>query len=172
MPSIPGQTRRAAKELKRQFSCSVIWEVYMADKVKSPQMPNPYGLSISLGTAKKVAAVAAKEAEKLKTNVIMAIVDVGGHLVYLERFDKAQFGSIDVAVHKARCSVAYKRPTKAFEDAVSSGKFHLLNLDDVCTIEGGLPIIQRGKIIGAIGVSGGTAQEDGEIAIAGVNALK
>jgi glc operon protein GlcG len=144
----------------------------MASKMKSPQMPNPYGLNINLATAKKISLAASKEAEKLKINVIIAIVDVGGHLVYLERFDKAQFGSIDVAVHKARCSVAYKRPTKAFEEAVNSGKIILLTLDDICAVEGGLPILKGGKIIGAIGVSGGTVQEDGQIALAGVSALK
>jgi len=144
----------------------------MANKVKSPQMPNSYGLSINLATAKKIAWAAAKEANRIKINAIIAIVDVGGHLIYLERFDKAQFGSIDVAVHKARCSVAYKRPTKAFEEAVNSGKISLLTLDDICTVEGGLPIIQSGKIVGAIGVSGGTSQEDGQIATSGVSALK
>lgn len=144
----------------------------MAGKMKSPQMPNPYGLNINLATAKIIAAGAAKEAERLKINIIIAIVDPGGHLVYLERFDKAQFGSIAVAVHKARCSAAYKRPTKAFEEAVSNGKNNLLTLDDICAVEGGLPIVQAGKIIGAIGVSGGTAQEDGHIALAGVSALK
>jgi uncharacterized protein GlcG (DUF336 family) len=144
----------------------------MANKIKSPQMPNPYGLNINLATAKKIALAATKEAETLKINVIIAIVDTGGHLIYLERFDKAQFGSINVAVHKARCSVAYKRPTKAFEEAVNSGKINLLTLDDICAVEGGLPIIQGGKIIGAIGVSGGTIQEDGQIANAGISALK
>ena len=135
-------------------------------------MPNPYGLNINLATAKKIAWAAAKEANRIKINAIIAIVDVGGHLIYLERFDKAQFGSIDVAVHKARCSVAYKRPTKAFEEAVNSGKISLLTLDDICTVEDGLPIIQSGKIVGAIGVAGGTSQEDGQIATSGVSALK
>jgi glc operon protein GlcG len=144
----------------------------MANKVKSPQMPNPYGLNINLATAKKIAWAAAKEANRIKINAIIAIVDTGGQLIYLERFDKAQFGSINVAVHKARCSVAYKRPTKAFEEAVNSGKISLLTLDDICTVEGGLPIIQSGKIVGAIGVSGGTSQEDGQIATSGVSALK
>lgn len=143
----------------------------MASKMKSPQMPNPYGLNINLATAKKIALAATKEAERIKVNVIIAIVDTGGHLIYLERFDKAQFGSIDVAVHKARCSVAYKRPTRAFEEAVNSGKINLLTLDDICAVEGGLPIIQGGKIIGAIGVSGGTTQEDEQIATAGICAL-
>jgi len=144
----------------------------MANKMKSPQIPNPYGLNINLATAKDIALAAAKEAERIKVNPIIAIVDAGGHLVYLERFDKAQFGSIDVAIHKARCSVAYKRPTKAFEEAVSSGKINLLTLDDICAVEGGLPIIQNGKITGALGLSGGTVQEDGQIAIAGVSARK
>jgi len=144
----------------------------MTNKVKSPQMPNPYGLNINLAAAKKIAAASAKEAERINVNAIIAIVDAGGHLVYLERFDKAQFGSIEVAVHKARCSVAYKRPTKAFEEAVSSGKTILLTLDDICAVEGGVPIVKSGKIVGAIGVSGGTVQEDGLIAMAGVGALK
>ena len=144
----------------------------MANKVKSPQMPNPYGLNINLATAKKIAWAAAKEANRIKINAIIAIVDAGGHLIYLERFDKAQFGSIDVAVRKARCSVAYKRSTKTFEEAVNSGKISLLTLDDICTVEGGLPIIQGGKIVGAIGVSGGTSQEDGQIATSGVSVLK
>ena len=135
-------------------------------------MPNPYGLNINLATAKKIAWAAAKEANRIKINAIIAIVDAGGHLIYLERFDKAQFGSIDVAVHKARCSVAYKRPTKPFEEAVNSGKISLLTLDDICTVEGALPIIQGCKIVGAIGVSGGTSKEDGQIATSGVSALK
>ena len=83
----------------------------MANKVKSPQMPNSYGLSINLATAKKIAWAAAKEANRIKINAIIAIVDVGGHLIYLERFDKAQFGSIDVAVHKARCCLLYTSPS-------------------------------------------------------------
>jgi glc operon protein GlcG len=144
----------------------------MANKVKSPQMPNPYGLNINLATAKKIAWAAAKESNRIKINATIAIVDAGGHLIYLERFDKAQFGSIEVAVHKARCSVAYKRPTKAFEEAVNSGKISLLILDDICTVEGGLPIIQSGKIVGAIGVSGGTSQEDGQIAASGISSLR
>jgi len=144
----------------------------MENKMKSPQMPNTYGLNINLTAAKKIAMAAAEEAERIKVNAIIAILDAGGHLVYLERFDKAQFGSIDVAIHKARCSVAYKRPTKTFEEAVNSGKISLLTLDGICAVEGGLPIIRSGKIVGAIGVSGGTAKQDGQIATAGVSTLK
>jgi uncharacterized protein GlcG (DUF336 family) len=136
------------------------------------QMPNPYGLNINLATAKKVAAAAAEEAIKIKINVVIAIVDTGGHLVYLERFDVIQWGSLDVALHKAKCSVMYKRPTKALEDPMTKGNMNLLTLDGIIAIEGGVPIIQDGKIIGAIGVSGGSWAQDGEIAKAGAAVVK
>jgi uncharacterized protein GlcG (DUF336 family) len=136
------------------------------------QMPNPYGPNISLATAKNVAASAAAEAIKMKIKVVIAIVDTGGNLLYLERFDIVQYGSIDVAVHKAKCSVAYKRPTKAFEDFIGGGKTAYLTLDGISAIEGGVPIIQDGKIIGAIGVSGGSAAQDGQVATAGAKALQ
>lgn len=135
--------------------------------VLAQQMPNPYGSNINLATAKKVAAAAAAEAVKMKINVVIAIVDTGGNLLYLERFDVVQYGSVDVAVHKAKCSVAYKRPTKSFENLIGTGKTAYLTLDGISAIEGGVPIVQDGKIIGAIGVSGGTAQQDGHVATAG-----
>ncbi|MEN6319952.1 MAG: heme-binding protein [Syntrophaceae bacterium] len=131
------------------------------------QMSNLYGSNINLATAKKVAAAAAEEAIKMKINVVIAIVDTGGNLLYLERFDVVQYGSVDVALHKAKCSVAYKRPTKSFENLIGSGKTAYLTLDGISAIEGGVPIIQDGKIIGAIGVSGGSAQQDGQVATAG-----
>jgi glc operon protein GlcG len=140
-------------------------------KIVSQQMVNPYGANIPLAAAKKVAAGAAAAAILLKVNIAIAIVDAGGNLLYLERFDAVQFGSVDVAVHKAKCSVAYKRPTKAFEDAISDGRLAIFTLDGICTVEGGLPILMDGKIVGAIGVSGGTAGEDGQIAKAGLQAL-
>ena len=136
------------------------------------QMPNPYGPNINLATAKKVAAAAAAEAMNLKINVVIAIVDTGGNLVYLERFDVVQYGSNDAALHKAKCSVAYKRPTKAFEDTIGSGKTAYLTLDGIIAIEGGVPIIQNGKIIGAIGVSGGSAAQDGVVARAGAKVIE
>ncbi|HUH65531.1 MAG TPA: heme-binding protein [Syntrophales bacterium] len=136
------------------------------------QMPNPYGPNISLATAKKVAAAAAAEAMKIKINVVITVVDTGGNLIYLERFDVVQYGSIDAALHKAKCSVAYKRPTKAFEDTIGSGKTAYLTLDGISAIEGGVPIIQDGKIIGAIGVSGGSAAQDGQVATAGAKVIK
>ncbi len=136
------------------------------------QMPIPYGPNINLATAKKVAAAAAQEAIKMKINVVIAIVDTGGHLLYLERFDVVQYGSVDAAVHKAKFSVAFKRPTKAFETLIGSGKTAYLTLDGIIAIEGGVPIMQNGKIIGAIGVSGGAAQQDGMVATAGADVMQ
>ncbi len=136
------------------------------------QMPNPYGPNINLATAKKVAAAAAGQAKDMKINVVIVVVDTGGNLVYLERFDVVQYGSIDVALHKAKCSVAYKRPTKALEDVIVKGNLNYLTLDGISAIEGGVPIIEGGKIIGAIGVSGGSAAQDGQVATAGAKVIK
>jgi uncharacterized protein GlcG (DUF336 family) len=144
----------------------------VASIAMAQQMPNPYGLNINLATAKKVAAAAAEEAAKLKINVVIAIVDTGGHIVYLERSDVVQWGSLDVALHKAKCSIMYKRPTKALEDLIAKGTLTYLTLDGIIAIEGGVPILQDGKIIGAIGVSGGSAAQDGEVAKAGAAMVK
>jgi len=144
----------------------------VAGTTMAQQMPNPYGPNINLAMAKKVAAAAAEEAVKMKINVVIAIVDTGAHLVYLERFDVIQWGSVKVALHKAKCSVMYKRPTKAFEDLIAKGTTTYLTLDGIMAIEGGVPIIQDGKIIGAIGVSGGSSAQDGETAKAGAAMVK
>ncbi len=150
--------------------CVVLFAV--ASIALAQQMPNPYGPNINLATAKKVAAAAAEEAAKLKINVVIAIVDTGGQIVYLERFDVVQWGSVKVALHKAKCSVGYKRPTKAFEDFIAKGNTAYLTLDGISAIEGGVPIMHDGKIIGAIGVSGGSAAQDGEVARAGAAMVK
>ncbi len=144
----------------------------VAAMTMAQQMPNPYGANINLATAKKVAAAAAEEAAKLKINVVIAVVDTGGQIVYLERFDVVQWGSVKAALHKAKCSVQWKRPTKAFEDLIAKGTMTYLTLDDIIAIEGGVPIIQDSKIIGAIGVSGGAAAQDGEVARAGAAMVK
>jgi len=146
--------------------------IFLAGSVMAQQMPNPYGPNVNLETAKKVAAAAAKEALEMKVNVVIAVVDTGGNLVYLERFDVVQWGSIDVAVHKAKCSAAFKRPTKAFENVIGGGNLTYLTLDGISAIEGGAPIIQDGKIIGAIGVSGGTSVQDGQVCQAGAAVIK
>jgi glc operon protein GlcG len=144
---------------------------FIAGSAFAQQMPNPYGANISLAAAKNVAAAAAAKAAEMKINVVIAIMDTGAQLVYLERFDVVQWGSNDVAIHKAKASVMYKRPTLALENAVKAN-VHYLTLDGISAIEGGVPIIQDGKIIGAIGVSGGSSQQDGVIAGAGAAVIK
>ena len=127
--------------------------------------------ALTLAAAKKIAADAEAEAMKNNWRVVIAIVDDGGHLIYLQRIDETQTGSIDVAIQKARGAVAYKRPTKVFEDAVAGGRNVIITLPHSMPIEGGLPLVVDGKVIGGIGVSGVTAQQDGVTAKAGVDAL-
>jgi glc operon protein GlcG len=127
--------------------------------------------TLTLEAARKIAAAAEAEAAKNKWGVVIAIVDDGGHLVYLQRIDGTQTGSIDVAIKKAQTAMAFKRPTKVFEDAVAGGRNAILALPGALPLEGGVPLSAGGQIIGAIGVSGVTAQQDGQIAKAGADAL-
>jgi glc operon protein GlcG len=131
-----------------------------------------YGAPISLDTAKKVAAAAVAEAKKNNFTMVISIVDSSGSLTYLEKIDGTQIASVDVAIAKARTANNFKRPTKVFEDGVAGGRNALLSLQDTILIEGGIPLIVDGKIIGAIGVSGGTSQQDGQVAEAAVAILK
>ena len=137
------------------------------------QMPNPYGASVTLENAKKAAAPAVAEAEKNHWNVAVAIVDTSGNLVYYEKMDGTQLGSANVAVEKARTAALFKRPSKAFEDAVMSGPggARVLSMN-VMAINGGIPLVQAGKIVGAIGVSGAASAQDAQCAQAGADALK
>jgi len=145
--------------------------LFLAGSAFAQQMPNPYGPNISLEKAKAVAAAAAAKAKEMKVNMCLAVVDTGGQLVYFERFDVVQWGSIDVAIHKAKASVQYKRATLALENAVKANVTYL-TLDGVSAIEGGVPIIEGGKIIGAIGASGGSSVQDGQVAQAGAAVIK
>jgi len=139
-----------------------------------PPPPPAYGAPITLEQAKKVMAGAEAEAKKNNWGMAIIILDTGGHAVMMQRLDGTQLGSIDVAKDKAWSAVAFRRPTKAFEDAVSQGgaNLRLLRLTGASPIEGGIPLMADGKIIGSIGVSGGTAPQDGQVAKAGVDALK
>jgi uncharacterized protein GlcG (DUF336 family) len=128
--------------------------------------------SVSLEDARKAAAAAATEAKKNKWNMAIAVVYDGGHLIYFERIDETQTGSIDIAIGKARTAANFKRPTKALEDALNGGQHAILSFPDTLPREGGLPILADGKVIGAIGVSGAKSSEDAQVATAGVNALK
>jgi len=127
--------------------------------------------SLTLDIAKQIAEAAQKYATANKWTMVISILDDGGNLIYLERMDDTQIGSIEVSQAKGRSAVAFKRPTKALEDAVAGGRTAILKLPGAMPVEGGLPIIVDGKVIGAIGVSGGTSPQDGECAKAGVDAL-
>ncbi len=137
-------------------------------------MTNPYGPNISLENAKKAAAPALAEARKNNWTMVVAIVDAAGDLVYYEKMDNTQLGSSQVAIGKARSAVRFKRPTKAFQDAVAGGGagVRMLGLEGAVPIEGGIPIVMDGKIVGAIGVSGDSSDHDGICAKAGADALK
>jgi glc operon protein GlcG len=138
------------------------------------QEPIPYGTPISLADAKKVIAAAEAEANKNKWPVAIAVVDPSGFLVAFSRLDNTQLGSIEVALQKSKTSALFRRPTRVFEEALAKGgeNVRLLKLPGALPIEGGLPIIVDGKVIGAIGVSGVKSTEDGVVAAAGVEAAK
>ena len=132
-----------------------------------------YGSNITLEAARKVSAAAEAEARKNNWNVVIAIVDTGGHLVSLQRIDGTQYASVTVATQKAQSSVAYRRASKVFEDAVKvGGNPQLAFLPGAMPVEGGLPLLVDGKIVGAIGVSGVTSAQDGVVAKAGAEAAK
>lgn len=137
-----------------------------------PQIP--YGAPISTEAAKKAAAAAIAEAQKNKWKMAVAIVDTGGHLIYFERMQDTQTGSVDLAIEKARTSALFRRPTKLFQDAVAGGGegLRLLRLTGAIPIDGGIPLIQDGKLVGAVGVSGGSGDQDGHTAMAGAAGLK
>jgi glc operon protein GlcG len=138
------------------------------------QMPNSYGEPVTLEVARKTAAIAVAEARKNSWNMAVAIVDMAGDLVYFEKMDATQTGSVDVSIAKARSAVRYKRPTKAFEDVLAGGGvgLRILGLEGAVPVDGGLPLVANGKIIGGIGVSGATSQQDGVVAKAGADTVK
>ena len=128
--------------------------------------------AMTLAAAKQIAAAAEAEAAKNKWTMVIAVIDDGGNLVYLERMDGTQIGSVDVAIQKAQSAVKFKRPTKVFEEALKGGRQAILRLPGALPVEGGVPIIVDGQVIGAIGVSGAQSTEDGQCAAAGIAALK
>ncbi len=131
----------------------------------------PYGPSLNLDTARKVVAAAEAEARKNNWNVVISIVDTGGHVVLLQRLDGTQYASVDIATKKAQTATAYRRPTKGFEDRIKGGDPQLALLPGVMPLEGGLPIVVNGQLVGGIGVSGVTSAHDGQIAKAGADVL-
>ncbi|MGH7101240.1 MAG: GlcG/HbpS family heme-binding protein [Acetobacteraceae bacterium] len=132
----------------------------------------PYGAPISLSLAEKVASAAVARAAELHWKEAIAIVDPSGELVYFVRMDGTQIASVDIAQDQARAAARYRRSTKVFQDAVDKGFPYLMTLRGVVASEGGVPLILDGKLIGAIGASGGTSPQDGVVAAAGVAAVK
>ncbi|MDH4216262.1 MAG: heme-binding protein [Gallionella sp.] len=126
---------------------------------------------LTLEAAKRVAAAAEAEAHRNDWRVVIAVVDDGGHLLYLQRSHETQFGSVETARHKAHAAVAFQRPTKASEDAVLSGRLIHLALPGVIPSEGGVPLLINGVVIGGLGISGVRSFQDGQIAAAGAAAL-
>ena len=127
---------------------------------------------LTLAAARKIVAAAEAEALEHAWPVVIAVVDDGGNLICLQRLDNAQFGSVEIAIQKAKSVVAFKRPTKAWEELLASGQQRVLGLPGVMSSEGGVPLTWKGQIVGAIGVSGVKPSEDGQIARAGAALLE
>ena len=158
-----------------KLSLSLLFATALLASVTSAQAQTmSYGNPITAETAKKLAAPAIAEARKNQWTMAVAVVDPWGELVYFERMDDTQVGSVDIAIGKARSAARFKRPTKAFQDALAAGGegWRILSLNGAVAVEGGLPLVVGGKIVGAIGASGGTSQQDGQVAAAGAAALK
>ena len=132
----------------------------------------PYGAPINLDRAQAVVNAAVAEARKHGYKLNCAVVDSGANLVAFQRMDGAQLGSIDISIHKARTSVKYRRETKVFESVVQGGMVYALTLDDIIASRGGIPLVEDGKLVGAVGCSGGTGSQDEVGSKAGVAALR
>jgi glc operon protein GlcG len=127
--------------------------------------------TVGLELAKKLAAASEAQAIKDKLTVVISVVDDGGNLVYMERMDGAQLGSIEISLKKAKTALSFKRPTKSYQDRIAEGTNAIIALQNVLPFEGGVPLIADGELVGAIGVSGGTSAQDGVIANAAIEYL-
>ena len=135
------------------------------------QLPHPYGAPIGVELARGVARAAIAEATRQGWTVAVAVVDAGGDLVYFERIDHTQAAGSQIAQDKARTAVRFKRPTRLLEAGIAAGRHAILGLPGAIPLDGGLPLIVDGAIVGAIGVSGVNSDQDGVVAQAGVDAL-
>jgi glc operon protein GlcG len=160
--------------LKRTLTAIAMTVVCFGQTPLVPPPNVPYGISITPENAKKAAAAAIAEARKNNWAMAVAVVDTGGYLVYFERMQDTQLGSVEVAMEKAKTAALFRRPTKSFQDTVASGGegLRILRLTGAIPVEGGIPIIMDGKLVGAIGASGGSSDQDGKTAQAGVAAMK
>jgi uncharacterized protein GlcG (DUF336 family) len=134
----------------------------------TPPAPPHYGSAVSVDKARDIAAAARKKALSEGWAMAITIVDNDGKLIYFEKMDDTQSGSIDISMAKARTAALFKRPTQAFNDALSSGATYVLGMPNVIAVPGGFPLMSQGKMVGAIGVSGGTSPQDSAVAKAGL----
>ena len=157
------------------LGASIVAGPALGEMAAAPPPPPPYGEPINIEQAKKAAAAAAEEAKKINTFMAIAVVSPSGDLVYFEKMDNTQYASIAIAIHKAKAAATFRRPTQSFDERLASGggaALSLLTLDGIIASPGGNPIIVGGKLIGAIGLSGGTGAQDHQGSLAGVAALK
>jgi uncharacterized protein GlcG (DUF336 family) len=137
----------------------------------APPPPIPHGMPITLALAKRIAAAAEAEAHSNGWPMAIAIAEPTGALVYFLKMDDVQYASIELATAKAKTAAIYRRPTKMFTEALANGHLMFLTFHSLCAAPGGLPLVADGKLIGAIGVSGGAGHQDDIVAQAGVAAL-
>ncbi len=150
LPMVLGYTAKAQLPVKKVLTLEVAKKIAAA--------------ALTLEVAKKIAAAAEAEAKKRGSTVVIVVVDDGGHLLLLERLDDTQVASVEVGIGKARTAAIFRRPSKVFEDQVRDGRVAALALPGATPLQGGIPVEFEGKVIGAIGVSGNTPQEDEDIA--------
>jgi uncharacterized protein GlcG (DUF336 family) len=170
----PKKVRLEMFKMQQRVGLFLCLMILVASAALAQTAPPAYGMSIGVENAKKVASAAIAEARKNMLTMAIAVVDTAGNLVYFEKMDGTQTGSVNVAIEKARSAVLFKRSTKAFQDVVAQGGvgLRILGLPGAVPVDGGTPLTEAGKIIGAIGVSGGTSDQDGQCAQAGASVLK
>lgn len=159
---------RSGAMIKTTFASLVLLALFVSSPARAQLLQTQ---TLSLQAARTMAAAAEAEARENNWNVAIAIVDAAGELILFHRLDQTQPASLDIAIGKARTAARFRRPTKVLEDAVAGGRTVLLAVDDVVPLEGGLPIVVDGRVIGAVGVSGVTSQQDAQVAQAAIDAL-
>ena len=159
---------RSGAMIKAVLASLALLALFVSSPARAQLLPTQ---TLSLQAAKTMAAAAEAKARENDWNVAIAIVDAAGELILFHRLDQTQPASLDIAIGKARTAARFRRPTKVLEDAVAGGRTVLLAVDDVVPLEGGLPIVVDGRVIGAVGVSGVTSQQDAQVAQAAIDAL-